>query len=94
MYLSHPVRRMRENPVEGEAVTLVVRAESPDRTETLEPAIGVVGGTVEAELPYGALRVAIPQERIGDLCTLEGIETIETADVVGLTGDAGEDIGE
>jgi hypothetical protein len=93
MYLSHPVRRMRDDPREDAETTLVVRVGESASVASLSKAIGVAGGTVEEELPYGALRVTIPQERIADLCSLDGIDSIETDDVVGIGGDAGEDLG-
>lgn len=93
MYLSHPVRRMRDDPREDAEATLVVRTEESASVAPLSKAIGVVGGIVEEELPHGALRVTIPQERIAELCSLDGIDSIETDNVVSTGGDAGEDLG-
>jgi hypothetical protein len=90
MYLSHPVRRMREEPRDGE-VTLRVTAESEERADVLAGELEDVG-TVEERLRFGALRVTVEQERIGDLCALDGIESVETADTLGVGGDAGEDV--
>mgnify|MGYP000347198287 CR=1 FL=1 len=92
MYLSHPVRRMREDPVEGERVTLVVTAASERSVEDLETAIEDTGVRVTKRLQFGALRVELVQERIDDLCALGGIESVETANTVGVGGDAGEDV--
>jgi len=95
MYLSHPVRRMRDDPVRGASVSLVVTGESEDETavEELEAAVEDTGASVERRLAFGALEVTIPQELIADLCTLSGIESIETTNTVGVGGDAGEDVG-
>jgi len=93
MYLSHPVRRMHDDPNEDAEVVLILQTEESANVASLSKAIGVVGGTVEEELPYGALRVAIAQERIADLCSLDGIDAIETDNVLAIGGDAGEDIG-
>lgn len=93
MYRSHPVRRMCDDPFEGQETVLVVEPADDERTiEHLEAAIGVAGGTVDARLSYGALRVRIPEERVADLCSLAGIAAVETADVIGIGGDAGEDL--
>ena len=94
MYLSHPVRRMREDPIDGEAVELIVTAEDEQERSDLETRIERVGGSVEKRLQFGALRVGIEQERIDDLCGLDGIESIETEHAVGMGGDAGEDVEE
>ena len=81
------------NPIENEEAVLVVEPADDGRTPgPLVAAIGVVGGTVEARLAYGAMRVRIPEERVADLCSLAGIASVETADVVGIAGDAGEDV--
>jgi len=93
MYRSHPVRRMCEDPIEGQEAVLVVEPADDQRTpETLTAAIRVVGGTVEASLSDGAMQVRIPEERVADLCSLAGIASVETAGVVGIAGDAGEDV--
>lgn len=92
MYLTHPVRRMRENPAEGEEVVLVVSVESGEVSEDDEARIESAGGTVTDRLQFGAVRVEIPQERIEALCEVPGIESIETEHAVGIGGDAGEDI--
>ncbi|WP_201289211.1 hypothetical protein [Halovenus carboxidivorans] len=83
---------MREDPIDGEAVVLIVTAEDETQREDLETAIESVGGTVTDRLQFGALRVEIAQHRIDDLCELGGIESIETEHAVGVGGDAGEDV--
>jgi hypothetical protein len=84
---------MCEDPIESETAQLVVEPADDDRSDdALVAAIGVVGGTVAERLPYGSLRVCIPEERVADLCSLSGFDSVETADVVGFAGDAGEDV--
>lgn len=86
---------MREDPIEDEPVSLVVTARSPDSTdvESLAATIEDVGGSVEDRLQFGALRVDIKQEDVEDLCSLDGIESIETNHAIGYGGDSGEDVG-
>jgi hypothetical protein len=92
VYLSHPVRRMRENPIEGEEVVLVV--EAGDRpADDLASTIQEAGGTVEEHLPFDSLRVTVRQERIDDICAVSGIDSITTDNAIGIGGDAGEDVG-
>lgn len=93
MYLSHPVRRMREDPIEGEEVVLIVTSTSEDEAalDSLELALDAVGGTVEKRLQFGSIRVRVPQELLDDLCELDGIDSIKTENAVGYDGDAGED---
>mgnify|MGYP006896983757 CR=1 FL=1 len=86
---------MREDPIQGETVSLVVTGESEDEetVEELEVAVEDAGASVEKRLAFGALEVTITQELIEDLCTLSGIESIETTNTVGVSGDAVEDVG-
>jgi len=91
-YLSHPVRRMREEPAEGEDVTLRVTAATDADPEPLAARLDEAA-TVEKSLRFDAFRVTVPQPRLDALCALEGIEAIETANTLGLeAGDAGEDV--
>lgn len=91
MYLSHPVRRMREDPIDGVDVRLVVTATDEDQIPRLESELAAVGENVE-QLPYGSLEVTVAEADVAAVCDLAGVESIETADTVGIGGDAGEDI--
>lgn len=103
MYLSHPVQRMREDPVEGEELTVIVRvaAQGPDggvgevTDEAIERVVAGIedaGATVEDRLRFGTLRVRVAQERIDNLCDIADVASIETDNTIGLGGDASEDI--
>jgi hypothetical protein len=103
MYLSHPVRRMREDPVDGEELTVIVRvaAQGPDggvgevTDEAIERVIDNIeaaGATVEDSLRFGSLRVRLSQDQIDDICEISDIASIETDNTIGLSGDAGEDL--
>jgi len=91
MYLSHPVRRMREDPIDGETVRLVVTAVDEDRADALVSDLESIGESVE-RLEYGAIAATVPQVDIESVCGLDGIESVETEDAVGISGDAGEDV--
>jgi hypothetical protein len=77
MYLSHPVRRIREEPDKSETVTLRVTAEDDDAAATLAEEIDEFG-VVEERLRFAGLRVTLPQTNVDEVCALEGIESIET----------------
>ncbi len=84
---------MCQDPIETAEAHLVLDPADDDRShDALVAAIEVVSGTVEEQLEYGAIRVQLPERRVADLCSLAGIESVQTADVVSYTGDAGEDI--
>jgi diphthamide synthase (EF-2-diphthine--ammonia ligase) len=81
---------MRENPIDGEPVMLIVTA--ADDSEAVERAIEKTNASVTDRLQFGALRVETEQQRIDEICALDGIESVETEHAVGLGGDAGEDV--
>ena len=75
----------------GEDVTLVVElgdCSVEEVTETVES----LGGEVEAELPFDSVRIRLAHEAVDEFCELEEISSVETDDVVGYGGDAGEDV--
>jgi hypothetical protein len=77
MYLSHPVRRIREDPDDSETVTLRVTAEDDDAADALADALDELG-VVEERLRFAGLRVTLPQGNVDDVCALNGIESVET----------------
>jgi hypothetical protein len=94
---------MREDPVEGEELTVIVRvaAQGPDggvgevtddAIEGVADAIEAAGATVKDRLEFGTLRVRLTQEQIDDLCGIDDIASIETDNTIGLAGDSGEDV--
>jgi hypothetical protein len=87
VYLSHPVRRLRENPTEGETVALAVTAADDADTDALVEALTEAGGTVEERLRFGTLRVTVPEPRVAAVCALDGIASVETANTLGITGE-------
>jgi hypothetical protein len=94
MYLSHPVRRIREDPIEGETVSLVLDIDEEATTlDGVAEAVTDCGGRVEDRLAFGSLEVTIAQERVADVCEIDGIDAIETTNTIASHGDAGEDVG-
>jgi hypothetical protein len=95
-YVSHPVRRLREDPIEGEDVALILDvadADSADDVAVDRVAEAVAPlGTVDARLQFGSLEVTVPQDRLDEVCALDGISAIETAQTRSMGGDAGEDV--
>jgi hypothetical protein len=96
MYLSHPVRRIRADPVAGESVSLVVELTDDDGGDALTSTVETLDGSVDRDLGFSAHLVTLPETAVDDLCELDGIERIETADTLSLgieTGaeQAGED---
>jgi len=94
MYVSPAVRSIREHPVAGESVTLLVEAAEDADTDLDALASAVADlGTVEATLEFETLRVRVPHERVGEVCELDGVATVQTDDALAMGADgAGEDV--
>ncbi|SEO27140.1 hypothetical protein SAMN04487948_101447 [Halogranum amylolyticum] len=82
MYLSHPVRRIREDPVADESVSLVVELRDDDRDDGLDSTVEELDGSVDRDLDFSAYLVTLPETAVDELCDLDGIERIETADTI------------
>jgi hypothetical protein len=81
-YVSHAVRSIREDPIPGETVRLVVTpADDADRAD-LRAALDPIGEVVD-ELPFDRLLVAVDHERVGDVCALDAAEAVETDATIG-----------
>lgn len=93
-YVSRPVRHVRDDPVPGETIRLLLRlAEGADEAAVAER-VREAGGTVEASLAFDTLAVAVDHEQVADVCALDGLSAVETENTVRLdAGDAGEDVG-
>lgn len=88
MYLSHPVRHLREDPITGD-VELVVELDDADEV-TLEDVVADVGGDVVEDLGFDTYRVALPARAVDDLCSGlgdVGVARIETAATLELPVD-------
>lgn len=97
MYVSPAVRALRDDPVAGEPVRLMVRYDAPI-DEAVEAAVREADGAVEEDLQFGGVAVEVPQERVADLLGALAdrelhVGAVETADV-SAPGDAGEDVGD
>jgi len=81
MYLSHPVRRLRDDPGGGD-VSLVVEFEGEDRDDppdSLRQVVDDAGGRTEESLGFGCWLVRVPEATVEALCELSGVTRIETA---------------
>lgn len=93
MYVSPAVRTIREDPVEGESVTLLLEAVDDAALDDIAAAVRAAGGSVERERQFETLQVVVPHERVGDVCKVEGVAVVETANTLGVdAGGAGEDV--
>jgi len=85
MYLSHPVRRMREDPIPDETVRLVVELADTE-FDTFASTVETLSGSIERELRFDSLLIELPQSAVDDLCDCSGLARIETANTLSVTG--------
>jgi hypothetical protein len=83
MYLSHPVRRMRSEPIPGETAPLVVELGDADR-EHLEAHLDDTDGHVVESLQFDEVVVSVPESLVAEVCEVDGLARVETADTLGL----------
>ena len=93
MYLSPVVRTIRDDPVEGEPVTLLLEVEDDASIDEVASTAETAGATFEEELEFRTLKVTVPQEGVGAVCDVDGIAMIETGNTLQLDPEgAGEDV--
>lgn len=92
MFISRPVRRMCEEPVAGQAVTLLV--EAAEEAETVRRRLAALDGvTVVADRQLDTIEVRTDQERVAAVCEVAGVAAVETDAALATTLDgAGEDV--
>jgi len=93
MYVSPAVRTIRDDPIEGEPVSLLLEVVDDVPVDEVATAVEELGGTVDAELEFRTLQVTVAHEQVGAVCETGGIEVVETANTLRADTDgAGEDV--
>lgn len=90
MYLSHPVRRMRDDPLPDEHVTLVIAFEEDGDRQAVADVVAEHDGDIERELQFADWAVRVPETAVAELCEVAGIERIETDNTLRLGPDVGQ----
>lgn len=88
-YLSHPVRRIREDPVPGESVALVVELVDGADGGAVRESVTDLGGRVTADLQFADLQVELPQTAVDEFCERPELARVETTNAIGLGIDDG-----
>ena len=81
MYLSHTVRRIREDPQPDETIGLVVELDEEadaDALDTLHETVETAGGQVGRDLGFGAHHVVVLEPAVDDLAAVDDVIRIET----------------
>ena len=83
-YLSHPVRHIRDDPVVDESASLVVELAADEHYDELVATVTDLDGSVDRDLGFSSHLVTLPQTAVADLCTLDFLDRVETADTISL----------
>ncbi len=82
-YVSHPVRRIRADPTD-EQISLVVELDAEGDDAALTAMIESASGHVRRELQFNAYLLSIPQTAVDELCDVEHVVRIETANTLSI----------
>jgi hypothetical protein len=84
-YVSRAVRSLRDDPIEGESVSLALTTAEDADSDTVAAAVEAAGGTVDRRLQFDDLAVAVPHERLSDICAIDGLDAVETTNAIAIT---------
>jgi len=85
MYVSHAVRSLREDPIDGASIGLSLTTSDDADPDAVAAAVEDVGGTVERRLQFDDLVVSVAQTEIAAICALDGLDAVETTDTISIT---------
>lgn len=85
MYVSRAVESLRSDPVAGDSVALALTTTDDADPDAVAQAVADCGGTVERHLQFDDLAVSVPQDRLDDVCAIDGLAAVETTDAIAIT---------
>lgn len=94
VYVSRAVRSICKNPVPEASVTLLVEVANDADPEQIRAALDAVhAATVTTDLPFETFRVEVPHAKVGEVCAVDGLATVETDATLTVDADGvGEDL--
>lgn len=93
MHVSPAVRSLRDHPVDGETVTLLIEIEDGAEEDSVRAALTDAGGTVTDRRRFGTLVVEATHDSLSEICSVGGLAVVETDNAAAIEPDgAGEDV--
>ena len=89
MYVSRAVETIRDDPVPGESIELVVETDAEQ--DEIAAALEDAGATVDRRLQFDDVAVTVPQENVDAICEIAGVTAVQTADAIGIHADEAEE---
>jgi hypothetical protein len=90
MHVSRAVASLREDPIEGETVSLVFETAPGADLDSVRAHLEAAGATVERELQFDDLLATVAHEDIATVCRVSGVDAVQTADAIGIHPDEAE----
>jgi hypothetical protein len=84
-YSSHTVRSLRDDPIPGETVRLVLTVGDDTDVSAVAESVESLDGEVLRELQFDRLLVEVEQTDLDAICSLDGVSSVETDAVLGPT---------
>lgn len=86
-YIEHAVRALRDSTAETRVRLLLGISGEQD---LVEDRVRGLGGTVHEQIGHATLEISVSQNRVDDVCELEGVKSVELdeSDVYTHSGDA------
>jgi hypothetical protein len=74
-HVDQRIQDMRDKPTEGQSVSVLLGVSG--EKDIVADQVSELGGTVDADLPYGTLRVTVPETTLSRICSIESLQSIE-----------------
>ena len=81
-YVSHTVRSLRDDPISGETVGLVLTLAEDADPAAIRDDLAALDCEVVRELDFGRLLAESAHERLDAVCALNGVTAVETDAVI------------
>jgi len=91
MYVSRAVQSIRENPVPGESVGLVLEPAADVDPEQIADAARAAGASVDRHLQFDDIEVTVAQTDVDAVCAIDGLEAVQTTDAIAITSEEATD---
>ena len=91
MYVSRAVRSIRDDPIDGESVGLVLEPDDETDPDAVAAAARAADATVKRRLQFGELEVRVPHQQVDDVCAIDGLAAVETTNAIGIHPDKAEE---
>ena len=91
MHVSRAVATIRDDPVAGETIDLVFETAPDADPEVVAIHLEAAGATIERHLQFEDLLASVRHEDVADVCRVDGVDAVQTADAIAIHPDEAEE---